>query len=32
VAASQQQANEERAQEQAIAGIGSLSSLPPLNF
>lgn len=32
VAQSQQQANEERAQEQAIAGIGSFSSLPPLNF
>lgn len=32
VAASQQQANAERAQEQAIAGIGSFSALPPLNF
>ena len=32
VAASQQQANEERAQEQAIAGIGTFSTLPPLNF
>jgi type IV secretion system protein VirB5 len=32
VAASQQQADQERAQEEAIAGIGSFSSLPPLNF
>lgn len=32
VAQSQQQANEERAQEQAIAGIGSFSTLPPLTF
>jgi type IV secretion system protein VirB5 len=32
VAASQQQADEERAREQAIADIGSFSALPPLTF
>jgi type IV secretion system protein VirB5 len=32
VAQSQQQADQERAQEQAIAGIGTFSALPPLNF
>jgi len=32
VAQSQQQADAERAQEQAIAGIGTFSALPPLNF